>query len=97
MKRNLDDLPESWTAEMRGTVPRVAERVPVAPFFWWALGLFGLGVGLLIWVSWLLGLVLMVVALPLGGRRWICGGCGNRIVGTALLCPHCGARLRGRV
>lgn len=66
---------------------------PLAPVSWF-IGFLGF---ICLVFLWPLGVGLVVLALIIDQPRWLCGGCGNRVEKTTVMCPHCHGQLRGKL
>ena len=76
---------------------RVAQRESRRPFasISWLFAL--LGFAALIFLNWMIGGILILVAILIDRKRHHCGACGNRVEQTSTLCPTCGTYLQTRV
>jgi DNA-directed RNA polymerase subunit RPC12/RpoP len=75
----------------------VARRVMKAPLVWLALLIAAIGFVTLFALHWAVGLLLIVLAMVVDRRHYVCGGCGNRIEKSSVVCPTCQARLVKRL
>jgi DNA-directed RNA polymerase subunit RPC12/RpoP len=75
----------------------VARRVMKAPLVGLALLIAAIGFVTLFALHWAVGLLLIVLAMVVDRRHYVCGGCGNRIEKSSVVCPTCQARLVKRL
>jgi len=75
----------------------VARRVMKAPLVGLALLIAAIGLAALFTFQWAVGLVLIVIAMVVDRRHYVCGECGNRVEKSSVVCPTCQARLVKRL
>jgi hypothetical protein len=79
----------------------VMPRVARSPYVWLALFIFVMGILTMIMIPWIIGvpagILLIVISLIVDRRHHICGGCGNRVEKTSMVCPACHAKLVKRL
>ena len=79
----------------------VMPRVARSPYVWLALFIFLMGILTMIMIPWIIGvpagILLIVISLIVDRRHHICGGCGNRVEKTSMVCPACHAKLVKRL
>jgi DNA-directed RNA polymerase subunit RPC12/RpoP len=77
--------------------PVWARRVMRAPMVGLALLIALIGFAALVMANWIVGVVLILLALLVDRRHYICGECGNRVEKTSVVCPSCKAYLAKRI
>ena len=78
-------------------MPIIVKRVPSSLFHWLAvLMVFAGFIGFFL-VDFLVGGIVILLALVVGRLGYSCGKCGNKITVTSKICPTCGAHLVKRL
>jgi len=73
----------------------VKEGYPYLAAIFYFLGIILFLVGLVIWLLLPFGILLFIAGSQNDGKQYYvytCGNCGNNVVYTSVLCPHCHAQ-----
>lgn len=71
-----------------------AKRKQARPRLLLALLISFIGLGVMIFAHWALGLIVIIMGAALDRVHYVCSGCGNRLEKTSTLCPACRAVLK---
>lgn len=83
-----DQDTQEWAGANRATLVAV-ERMVSRPWNGLSWGIGIAAVLAMLFYSWKLGLFLLIVAIAVDRRRYLCGNCGNKVLKSAMICPSC--------